>query len=175
MKIRGQAVIPPKDRILKRVFIGVDGCWEWQGVTKGFGYGYLTVGSRTDGTRLTVSAHRYSYEAFIGSIPEGLYVLHKCDNPKCVNPDHLFLGTHQDNINDREAKGRNNLSGVHKKGEEHPNSKLTWEDVQFIRNEPKVNGYISALADRFGVSHRTISDVVNMNTWLPEPPTGGEL
>lgn len=84
----------------------ISGCLEWTG-SKRSGYGRMIIGSRKDGTRKSVSAHRVSYEIEYGEIPAGMEVCHKCDNPSCVNPKHLFLGTRQDNINDRERKGRN--------------------------------------------------------------------
>lgn len=104
------------------------GCWEWQG-SKRNGYGRMIIGSRTDGTRKTVSTHRLSYELHYGEIPQGMEICHKCDNPCCINPDHLFAGTRQDNVDDRERKGRNNPP----KGEKHAKAKLTELDVLTIR------------------------------------------
>lgn len=82
------------------------GCMEWQLTKDRLGYGRLKVqlGSRDDFR--TTSAHRYAYEIWIGPIPDGMNVLHKCDNRSCINPNHLFLGTQQDNIRDMHAKGR---------------------------------------------------------------------
>lgn len=143
------------------------GCIEWQG-TKRNGYGRLIVGSRKDHTRRSESSHRVAYQTFVGPIPKGMWVLHKCDNPSCINPDHLFLGTRQDNVDDRERKGRNKMPNL--KHEKHPNSKLNWKSVHKIRAliyvKPK------ELAEMFGVSRRTISDVINYKTWIPEPPKG---
>jgi hypothetical protein len=89
------------------------GCWIWLGATKGntdiTQYGNMTIGSSIDGSRKTIAAHRASYIAYNGDIPNGLWVLHQCDIPCCVNPDHLSLGTRQDNVDDREAKGRNKI------------------------------------------------------------------
>jgi hypothetical protein len=76
------------------------GCWWWIGGVKDDGYGTLKVNGPE------VGAHRFSWEIHGGSIPEGKWVLHHCDNPRCVNPDHLFLGTHQDNMRDRSVRGR---------------------------------------------------------------------
>lgn len=89
-----------EERLLAKVNKTDSGCWEWTGCSTKFGYGKTTVNGVSEYT------HRLSYKYFKGLIGEGLCVCHKCDNPKCFNPDHLFLGTHQDNIKDKIAKGR---------------------------------------------------------------------
>lgn len=81
-------------------------CWEWQGTTNGSGYGTIGLGSRAQGKGY---AHRIVFERAFGPIPEGQHVCHRCDNPKCVNPEHLFLGTRSDNMRDCWNKGRNRL------------------------------------------------------------------
>ncbi|MER3405479.1 MAG: hypothetical protein C4289_10265, partial [Chloroflexota bacterium] len=83
-----------------------DGCWYWLGQVNKDGYGYLGVGSKLNGTKRLVKAHRVVFELAFGPIPEGLEVCHHCDEPRCVRPDHLFLGTHADNMVDAFRKGR---------------------------------------------------------------------
>jgi hypothetical protein len=134
----------------------------------------MIVGSRKDGTRRSVSAHRLSYELTYGEIPDGMEVCHKCDNPCCVNPAHLFLGTRQDNIDDRERKGRNIVFI----GEEQPRSKLTKKAVKDARWERAYKGTsYQILADRYGVSKKTMQNAIKGVTWkcvpyMPEPPKG---
>src|SRR5689334_22633122 len=84
--------------------IGTDECWEWNGRTDKNGYGSLGV--RIDRQRKTLTAHRVSHELNIGPVPIGMFVLHRCDNPACVNPSHLWLGTHTDNMKDMVNKRR---------------------------------------------------------------------
>ena len=98
-----------------------DGCWLWKGVFDGVGYGQLGFNYKH------VEAHRLSWEIHHGQIPEGAWVLHKCDVRACVRPDHLFLGTHQDNVDDAVSKGR------HLSGEQCHFSKATWALVEEAR------------------------------------------
>jgi hypothetical protein len=162
------------ERLMRHTLLNeVSGCWEWVG-SKRNGYGRMIVGSRTDGTRRSASAHRVSYELTYGEIPEGMEVCHKCDNPCCVNPDHLFLGTKQDNAADRDAKGRNIVFI----GEEQPRSKLTKKAVKDARWERAYKGTsYQMLADRYGVSKKTMQNAIKGVTWkcvpyMPEPPKG---
>ena len=168
----GFPTMPIKDRLKAMTIIcEKSGCWEWQGV-KRCGYGRTIVGSRTDGTRRSVSAHRLAYETWKGEIPDGYEVCHVCDNPSCINPDHLFVGTRQDNVDDRERKCRN----VIKIGEEQPRSKLTKKAVKDARWEKAYKGTsFQELADRYGVSKNTMQNAINGITWkcvsyFPEPP-----
>lgn len=133
-------------------------CWEWIAGTSSAGYGKITYMNRD------TSSHRISWEITYGDIPDGLWVLHKCDNPKCVRPDHLFLGTFRDNIDDMVAKGRT-LKGENNNapnGEKSPKAKLTDEQVDQIR-ERYAQGGIShpTLAKQYGVNASHITRIIN--------------
>lgn len=98
--MRGRPSRPVAERFWSYVQRG-DECWTWIGARDANGYGRLSLPGRG-----TIGAHRVSWELHRGEIPDGLCVLHRCDNPPCVWPEHLFLGTHADNVADRIAKGR---------------------------------------------------------------------
>lgn len=104
------------------------GCWLWVGGVGEKGHGRFNIGNRTQ-----VQAHRFSWEIHKGDVPEGLWVLHHCDNPPCVNPDHLFLGTCQDNHDDMIDKGRK----IVPIGSAHPKTQLTEADVLKIRADTR--------------------------------------
>lgn len=109
----------------------------------------MQYGSFSDGGKI-VGAHRYAYERHVAKIPDGLHVLHKCDNPLCVNPDHLFLGTNQDNVDDKMRKGR-----LDRRDNEHnARCKISNEQVREIR-ESGESGVV--LGKRYGVSRNQIS------------------
>lgn len=135
------------------------GCHEWQRSTSK-GYGQLYVPGRPR----PAHAHRFAWELAFGVIPEGLHVLHKCDNRKCVNLEHLFLGTNLDNIRDKCRKGR--ATGPGYSGEAHPMAKLSWEIVRSIRAEYAAGGVSQrALAARYGTQQGHIGGIVRNEIW----------
>ena len=109
---------PPHIRALDKTLIG-EGCWEYGGKIGNRGYGLVFIETLPDGREKWAPAHRVVYEGMVGPIPEGMFLCHHCDNPKCVRPDHIFVGTDADNKADMYAKGR------HPHGETHWKSKVT--------------------------------------------------
>lgn len=130
---------------------GPDECWPWQGGTSDGGYGQFD----RDGRK--VGAHRVAYEAIHGALPRGSVVRHRCDNPPCCNPRHLIVGTHQDNMNDRTARGRN---AVHR-GQRNGRAKIS--DTTALRIYLAVKGGRTQkdVAKLFGVKPSQVSDIVN--------------
>lgn len=152
----------------KRLTYSVDSsteCWVFTGNRTQGRYATLVTGSRSDGSRETnTKAHRYAYELYTElPIPEGLCVCHACDNPRCINPKHLFLGTHAENMADMKGKKRYRLPD--QRGDKNPMSKLTWEKVRKIRERYVQGVSLKTLGEDNGVHLRTISDVVNNVTW----------
>lgn len=138
-----------------------DECWEWIGATNDAGYGQMNVSGKC------LYAHRMSYEIHRGSIVAGLCVLHRCDNPPCVNPAHLSLGTKRDNTQDMLAKGRHGAMVKPEcvlRGSRHGLAKLNEQKVVEIR---RLGGLVSQrkLAASYGVSQGTIRDVLNRSLW----------
>jgi hypothetical protein len=141
-------------------------CWEWTGELDRDGYGKLYAGIRltSSGVRrpYRIFAHRYAYELWMGPIIEGECVLHTCDNRRCVNPSHLWLGSVQDNNRDRHEKGR--TRGEHK-GEEHHGAKLSEEDVAGVRAARSRGVSCGEVASSFGISKAQVSRITNGRRW----------
>ena len=128
------------------------GCTLWKSYKCTNGYGQIQIEGKI------WMAHRLAWVLSNGAIPEGLYVLHKCDVRDCVNPEHLFLGTHIDNVADRDAKGRAN----HPKGEANGRAKLTNEDVKNIRSD---NRLLREIAHDYKMSPKHISLIKTYKKW----------
>jgi hypothetical protein len=138
------------------------GCWIWTAATKEHGYGVIGVGARSDGV---IRAHRLAYLLNKGEIPEGKVVMHKCNNPSCVNPDHLEVGTVKDNQNYMVQCGR--LKIPDNKGEKAAWSKLNESAVKEIIGafDTKKKGTGTALAKKFGVSKSAIYQIWGGENW----------
>ena len=118
-----------KDRFFRRVKKG-ESCWNW---IRGYGFGKNGYGIfKNQELKKNVYAHRQSWMIHYGEIPQGKMVLHKCDNRACVNPDHLWLGTSQENTDDMMNKGRYVLPRI-RRGENHANAKLSWVVIEQIK------------------------------------------
>jgi hypothetical protein len=131
-----------------------DSCWEWTAYKKPSGYGQTRIGGRGGKHYL---AHRLSWIVHFGDIPDGMHVCHKCDNPPCVNPKHLFLGTNSDNIKDRVSKGRSRPAWKGVDREKHPSCKFTHDDVLKMVSLRKSGHSIPKIAPLFNISTRHVS------------------
>src|SRR5689334_20332193 len=132
---------------------GPDECWLWKASCQPSGYGQINVAHNIQ------TAHRLSWEIANGPIPNGMCVLHRCDVRSCVNPQHLFLGTHADNVVDKVSKDR------HQYGERSPLAKLTEADVIAIRNAPRYPGFGIDLARRYGISPQNVCNIRHQRGW----------
>jgi len=129
-----------------------EGCWFWTASTSKSGYGQLGSGGRP---HTMLKAHRVSWELANGPIRDGLWVLHQCDNPICVNPDHLFLGTNLDNIADMNRKKRNLFQ------RNNPSLKLSDGQVKEIRDRRSNGERLRSIAKDFGVTEGTVSRIAS--------------
>lgn len=153
-----------EDHFWQSILIG-DDCWEWQRGRNGAGYGLIS----RKGFKML--AHRFSYELHNGTIPDGMVVCHKCDNPRCVRPSHLFLGTMADNSQDALAKGRlkPSLSGLELGRGPHP-KKLCEADVRAIRAAyAQGDTTLKALGKRYDIDGSMVSRIINRQNWAHIP------
>lgn len=156
---KGPAPRPAAERFWAKVSPEPNtGCWLWMAADNGVGYGvFASVPPRM------AYAHRFAWELATGPIPDGMEVCHRCDQPSCVNPEHLFLGTHAENMADRDRKGR--TRGGEAAGERNPNAKLRLSDVVSIRGRHAAGETCRGLAVEFGVTEGAIRLAVKGLTW----------
>lgn len=140
-----------------------DGCWEWIGTRVNDRYGQTTKKGRH------VLAHRASWELANGPIPVGMQVLHRCDNPPCVRPDHLFLGTHEDNMQDMASKHRGS------EGERSPTAKLTDAIVLEAKRRYRTGKSINSMAGEYGIDQSVLNRAVNGKRWKHVPSVLGVI
>lgn len=145
------------DKVLKG-----DGCWEWMAAKDRFGRGRFKWNGKTS------YSPRYSWEVNRGVIPEGLFVLHKCENPGCVNPDHLFLGTKGDNNRDRKSKGR----GADLRGSNNPSAIIDESVALEIINLLNSGASLRSIRD-LGYSWNCAQNIKYMKAWSHLPGAGG--
>lgn len=146
------------ERFMKFYKVDLDtACWEWTGCLLR-GYGQFHYNGRT------YMAHRVAYELLVSPMPHGLNVLHRCDNPSCVNPKHLYLGTQQDNVNDMWARGRAKPGAHH--GEDHGMAKLRDQEAIAIRLSTDTQ---RSLAKRYNLSQSTVWAIKNRKIWAHLP------
>lgn len=149
-------ITPPEIRFWKFVQ-KTESCWLWTGNKSNWNYGLFKAGEKD------TYSHRFSWILHHGPIPEGMCVLHRCDNPPCINPDHLFLGTFADNTHDMHKKGRANTS----KGSQHCHAKLTESQVAEIRRRYALGNITqSELGAEFGVHRVSIRRIIKRKVWV---------
>lgn len=157
---KGPAPLPPETLFWRNVQVrGEDDCWPWKGATQAaLGYGHFTVRLGA-GKRQHVGAHRFSWSIANGPIPDGAQILHSCDNPPCVNPRHLRLGSFDANMADRHAKGRT------AKAERHSQAKTDWATVKAIRVRAAKGESHTSIARDVGLVRQTVSRIVRGELW----------
>lgn len=150
------------NRIMHKIRkIDKNGCWLWGGTISNRGYARMTIYGKTQ------NVHRIVWCVCHGRtfIPLGMCVCHKCDNPECVNANHLFLGTRSENMKDMVAKGRHGGPPPRMTGPDNPSSKLSWNKVAQIRRRSLHGETQQSIADRFNVSQACINDIVRWRSW----------
>jgi hypothetical protein len=160
MRSRDAIGMPLIDRFLGRVSMLPDasGCWLWTGLLTKNQYAFMKLGQKN------ITGHRLSWQLFRGPIPERLYVLHRCDVRCCVNPEHLFLGTHRDNVMDMHKKGRWKPLRS-RAGANGSNAKLTEEDVREIRRLRREKVPLKVVSSRFGIGVAHVVSICKYKVW----------
>ena len=144
-----------RERLMTKVVKQPSGCWEFKGAKDINGYGRIWTGEQTH------LVHRVSWEINIGPIPVGKLICHRCDNPSCINPEHLFIGDYTDNTQDMMQKGRR----LSTRGEDSPTAKFTEADVSYIKAELCAGTKRVVLAQRFNVSLGAIDGIKHGRNW----------
>lgn len=153
-RVRGNPV-PVKDLPLERRLVYTvtrSGCWEFKGKRNGFGYGIVSYRNRA------IRAHRAAYETWVGPIPAGAEIRHKCDNPPCINPAHLEPGSHADNMRDMQDRGRN-------RARSRSSNTLTADMAREIQRRYDDGERIKDIADSLGRKYLTVFDAAHRRTW----------
>ena len=171
MTRRRSSVVPRRIYVLDQFWSKVTktpNCWLWCGAKTYDGYGVIKLRQQR------LRTHRVSWELSFGQIPDGLFVLHRCDNPPCVRPDHLFLGTKQDNNRDAVSKGRwangsDKPDHRRKRGEDSPTAKLNDAQVKELRHLHERGTSTRSLAIHFGVGIATVYRTIRRETWKHVP------
>lgn len=147
---------PAEKRFWTKVEIGsANACWLWTAGKNAHGYGRISVG------RKAVLAHRFAYELTYGKVPADMHVRHACDNPSCVNPAHLSIGTHQENMKDMVVRGRQQrVAGTRKWS-----AKLTEADVELIRSRIADGATVVSMARAYGMHHSSIYRIRDRKNW----------
>lgn len=164
-KVGERKTLTLEERLWRRVDktpgLGPNGdCWEWRGYVHPTGYGQIGFDTKPGNN---INTNRAAYLVSKGEIPDGLWVLHTCDNRLCCNPEHLWLGTPKENTQDMIAKGRRRPASDVWRGEDITLSKLTEEMVRAMRAEPPMT--FKALGEKYGVSAGTANKVILRQTW----------
>lgn len=147
--------IPLDERFWSKV-LKTDTCWIWQAQLNNKGYGvFMYYSKKLRRKSRQMYAHRVSWTLTYGAIPDAMRVLHKCDNPPCCNPEHLFLGTQADNMNDMASKGRSGKGGQ--------NAKVTPDQVRAIRSDPRKHHIIAA---EYGLKRMAILKIKHRQSWV---------
>jgi len=141
-------------RFFSKIYI-TDDCWIWHGTINATGYGVFFLSYN----RKQILSHRYSYQLFYKTeLTTSRIIRHKCDNPLCINPRHLIIGSHADNVKDRVERGRSAI------GENNGRSKLTIKDVKYIRKNYRQHSR-KELANIYSVDRKVVYDIIHNNTW----------